>query len=159
MISFGLGVFGGGVFGGGGAPIPPGLAESFQKTGYAASLLFDPATNDVHFSSLQIVKGDDATAQKLRQRLRFFLGEWFLDTRLGIPYLKEQGGIIFGVKGPNIPAIESVFRRAILSVPQIFKIQSLALTIDSTKRSGKLDFVAILDDGRTLTATAEPFIL
>jgi hypothetical protein len=121
--------------------------------------MFDPNTNDVHFSSLQIAKGDDAIAQKLRQRLRMFLGEWFLDTRLGVPYLREAGGIVFGVKGPNIPAINAVFRKVILSVPQITKIQSLSFTVDSRARTGKLDFVALLDDGRTLTALAEPFIV
>jgi hypothetical protein len=159
VITFGQGVFGQGALGGGGIPAPVQLAQTFQTAGYAASIMFDPTTNDVHFSSLQIVKGDDAIAQKLRQRLRFWLGEWFLDTRLGIPYLKSQGGIVLGVKGPNIPAIEAVFRQAILSVPQIFKIQSLALTYDAKKRTGELNFVALLNDARTLTATAEPFIV
>jgi hypothetical protein len=159
VISFGLGVYGGGTFGGGGAPAPAVVASTLSARGYAATVMFDPVTNDVHFSSLKIAKGDDAIAQKLRQRLRFFKGEWFLDTRLGVPYLREAGGIVFGVKGPNVPAINAVFRQVILSVPQITKIQSLTFTVDTKARKGTLDFVALLDDGRTLTADAEPFIV
>lgn len=159
MISFGLGAYGSGSYGGGGLPVSASTRTALTAEGYAATLMFDPTTNDLHFSSLQIAKGDDAIAQKLRQRLRFFLGEWFLDTRLGIPYLRDAGGIILGVKGPNIPAIESVFRKAILSVPQIFRILSLTLTVDRPSRKGALNFVAQLDDNRTLTATDEPFIV
>jgi hypothetical protein len=159
MISFGLGVYGGGVFGGGGSSGPSSAATVLSATGYAATVAFDPATNDVHFSSLQIAKGDDAIAQKVRQVLGFWLGEWFLDIRLGIPYLRESGGIIFGFKNPNIPAIKSVFRKALLKVQQINQVQSLDLTLDRPSRQGSLDFVAILDDGRTLTAKDEPFIV
>ena len=159
MISFGLGVYGGSSFGGGGSPAPAVGSTVLGTTGYAASIMFDPNTNDVHFSSLQIVRGDDAIAQKVRQRLRMFLGEWFLDTRLGVPYFREVGGIVLGVKGPNIPAISAVFRKVILSVQQITKVLTLSFTLDPQSRSGSLNFVALLDDGRTITAIAEPFIV
>jgi hypothetical protein len=159
VIPFGRGAFGLGSFGGGGTGFFVSAAATVAATGYAATVMFDPATNDVHFSSLQIAKGDEAIAQKLRQRLRMFRGEWFLDTRLGAPYLREAGGIVFGVKGPNTPAINAVFRQIILGVPQITKVQSLSFKVDAPSRKGSLDFVALLDDGRTLTAVSEPFIL
>jgi hypothetical protein len=35
------------------------------------------------------IHGADAVAQHLRIRLRFYLGEWFLDTRVGIPFYTQ----------------------------------------------------------------------
>lgn len=154
MITFGLGSYGGSYYGGGGPPAPPAVATQLTAKGYAATVAFDPVTNDVHFSSLKIAKGDDAIAQKLRQRFRFWLGEWFLDTRLGSPYR-----MFLGMKNPSIPAIQGILTEIILSVPQITTVQSMSIDWDKTNRAASVDFVALLDDGRTITAAAEPFLV
>ena len=46
---------------------------------------------DLDFSSggLELLEGVDEIVQKLDTRLQFFLGEWFLDQRLGIPYYED----------------------------------------------------------------------
>lgn len=154
-IVFGQGVYGGGIYGGG-LSGPVGISSPPPKgVGYAATIYIDPATKDIPASGITIIKGDDATAQKFRSRLRMFLGEWFLDTRLGIPYIQQ----IFK-KGMKIPAAQAIFVRAITSIPQVTTVQSIALgKPDPVTRISTLSFVAVLDDGRTVTVTDEPFIV
>lgn len=154
MISFGLGAFGRGSWGGGAPTLQPVASTQLTTTGYSATVAFDPSTNDVHFSSLKIAKGDDAIAQKVRQRLRFWQGEWFLDTRLGSPYRS-----FLGMKNPGIPAIKGIITQILLSIKQITTVQSIDIEWDKSTRSATTDFVTLLDDGRTLIATAEPFII
>jgi len=73
---------------------------------------------DLSSGDLQFVTGADAVAQHLRIRLRFFLGEWFLDTRVGIPYFS-----VFFIKQPNLAAIEAIYRRAIQTVPGVDSLE------------------------------------
>lgn len=53
---------------------------------------------------------DKEIEQRLKTRLRLFLGEWFLDTNLGIPYLQ----MVF-IKGTDPELIESYFKDEILN--------------------------------------------
>src|SRR5690606_2352093 len=55
-------------------------------------LAIDPATNDLFLrpnGELAIVRGAEAVGQHVRQRLKTFSGEWFLDTAAGVPWLDE----------------------------------------------------------------------
>lgn len=154
-LIFGQGVFGQGVFGG--TPIASLVASTgvVGTTGLAATIATDPTTGDLALSDLKIVRGDAAIEQKVRQVLQFFQGEWFLDTRLGMPYYQS----ILNRKNPSLPAVKSIFRKALLKVQQIVSVRSMSLTLDKRTRRASLDFVAVLDDARTLTAETEPFIL
>jgi len=52
----------------------------------------NPVVHDLHLDStgdLSWVEGIDAIAQHARVRLQFFLNEWFLDRREGIPFMRE----------------------------------------------------------------------
>lgn len=154
-LSFGQGVFGRRKFGGGPAPVPvPPASVVFTGTGYAATIALDPGTGDLALSGLKVIKGDDAILQKVQCVLKFWKGEWFLDTRQGMPYVQQ----ILAQKSPSLPALRSIFRRALLKVRQIVSVQSIDITV-GTARQGFVNFVALLDDGRTLTATQEPFIV
>lgn len=101
----------------------------------------NPIEGDLRLTDgqLTLVEGDDAIDQHLRNRLRFFLGEWFLDTRQGLPYFQS----VF-VKNPNRPAVRSAFRRTIRETPGIVAVTELQLTINAD-RSTQVDFVATLD--------------
>lgn len=153
MFVFGQGIYGGTVYGGQ-AGVPSVAFGEISTSGYAATIAFDPVLNDVHFSSLKIVKGDAAIEQKVRQRLKFWLGEWFLDQRLGVPYRS-----FLGMKNPSIPAIQGIISQAILSVKQITTIQSMSVDWDRPNRSANLNFVGVMSDGRTITAKDEPLIV
>lgn len=101
----------------------------------------NPIEGDLQLTDgqLTLVTGDDAIDQHLRNRLRFFLGEWFLDTRQGLPYFQS----VF-VKNPNRPAVRSAFRRTIRETPGIVAVTKLQINI-AADRSASIDFVATLD--------------
>jgi hypothetical protein len=101
----------------------------------------NPDRGDLRLTNgqLTLVDESDAIRQHLTNRLRFFLREWFLDRRLGIPYFSEVL-----VKNPNRPAVRSIFRRTIRETPGIASVDELLLTIGSD-RSARLDFTAALD--------------
>ena len=104
----------------------------------------------VENDQLDIVDGDDAIVQHLKIRLRFFLSEWFLDQRLGIPYLEQ-----ILVKNPNLVAVRNIFREAILETPGIATITRFDLQVDAAARKLTVEFTAEKEDGEVLDFTEE----
>lgn len=109
---------------------------------------------DLSSGDLQFVTGADAVAQHLKIRLRFFSGEWFLDTRIGIPYFAS-----FFVKQPNLSAIESIYRRAITTTPGVDKLERYDQTFDRDTRELSVSFSARLAGDDVATDFNEVFIL
>ena len=99
---------------------------------------------------LVLLDGIDAIAQHIRIRLRFFLGEWFLDQRVGIPYFQQ----LLGQK-PNETAVKSIFRAAILSTPGIESISEMSVDFDGSTRRLGIAFTAITTGEETLTFDEE----
>jgi hypothetical protein len=98
----------------------------------------DEATGD-----LVLVDGVDAIAQDCDVRLKFFLGEWYLDTRLGVPYYQQ----ILGQK-PRLTAVKGIFRKAILSTPGIRSfLEPLEITFDGPTRTLGVSFRADTVEG------------
>jgi hypothetical protein len=91
---------------------------------------------------LVLVTGRDAIAQHLSIRLRTFLGEWFLDRRVGMPYFEQ-----ILVKDPNLAAVKALYRRAILTTPGVTDLKRLELTADAVNRSLTVSFLAETKDG------------
>lgn len=152
-ITFAINPFGQGVWGGG-SLITPSSAIANTVSGNAVELAIDFATGDLVYP-VQFVSGLDAIAQRLRARLRFFAGEWFLDTRLGIPYFDQ-----ILVKNPKLSVINAIFRKVLRTTPGVASVDSLSVSISNrARREGSIDFQARLDDGLILTATEEPFIV
>jgi hypothetical protein len=94
-------------------------------------------------------------AFKLKHRLQFFEGEWYLDTRQGVPYFR----IVF-IKNPDFSAIRSMLRRVILSIPAIVNVTKLQYQFDPKTRELDFYFEAIATDGIKVTGGAgKPFIV
>ncbi|MCX6027663.1 MAG: hypothetical protein NTY23_15690 [Chloroflexi bacterium] len=89
---------------------------------------------------LTLVEGPEAIAQRIRGRIRLWLGDWFLDTSIGVPYLQ-----ILGQKNAAAFA-EATLRRVILTTPGVAGLDtfSFALTAD---RSATVAFRARSTDG------------
>ncbi len=90
---------------------------------------------DVTSGTVELVDGADATAQQLLIRLRIFLGEWFLDARVGMPYFQRVLGQKFR---ENL--LTPIFTKAILGVPQVASVDSFAFTLDRSSRALSLSF-------------------
>lgn len=123
------------------------LAESLPQ-----DLLFDFSTGDIAIvnGGFDTSKGIQSVAQALRIHLRFFLGEWFLDEGVGVPYFQQ----IF-TKAPNLPLIESIFRSEILSVPGVGAIDSLNMLFDRASRRATVTFKVRTDWGELIADSLE----
>jgi len=118
-----------------------------------ADLALDPLTGDILIkdAALSIVRGDDALLQHLALRLRFFLGEWFLDLRVGIPYFEDVL-----IKNPNLVTVQGIFREVILETPGVESISRFDLEVDPATRIMTLDFTVIKSaDGEPLDFSRE----
>ena len=108
----------------------------------------NPVVHDLKLVNGQLVfleEGVEATAQKLKVRLLFFLGEWYLDQRQGVPYWETVL-----VKSPDLDRIKAMFRSVIIDCPGISGVEDISLTFDRPAREAFLSFDAITDDGQVL---------
>ncbi len=105
---------------------------------------------DISGAELSIVRDDDALVQHCQIRFRLVKGEWFLDTRVGMPYFEK-----ILVKNPDTVVIGALFRKAILEQPGIVEITRFELEFDSAARQLSLAFTAKKDDGGTLSFARE----
>jgi len=93
---------------------------------------------------IALVAENEAIRQHLQIRLKTFLGEWFLDTTIGMPYFEE-----FLIKSPSKLIMEARMREAILETPGIASINSLLFLFESSTRSMTITFEAALADNTT----------
>lgn len=101
-------------------------------------------------------RGPRYVRQKIAARLRFFLGEWFLDTRLGVPYYRDVL-----ITNPDLNVVRSIFRQVILSVQEVASLDKLELSFDSESRALAIEFDASLVAGGVLLVRQPdpPFII
>lgn len=92
--------------------------------------------------SSELTTGQDSILQSLSQRINTFLGEWFLDTDLGVPWFEQ-----ILVKGPEPAILDAVLKRVILETPGILQLKTFDIQIDSALRKMKLVFDARTVDG------------
>jgi hypothetical protein len=94
------------------------------------------------------ISGGDLVRQKLATRFKFFLNEWFLDQREGVPYYRD----VF-VKNPDLDVIRSVFRQVIRSTPGVRAIRKFVLRFDQSARRLSFEFSVVAADGEVITVT------
>lgn len=80
--------------------------------------------------------------QRISQVLKTIAGEWFLDLDYGLPYFEQ-----ILIKNPNLPAVQDIFRRALLSVRGVSSVDRINLTLDTTSRILRVDWVVSTDLG------------
>tara|TARA_Y100000361_G_scaffold119622_1_gene111132 strand:- start:963 stop:1334 length:372 start_codon:yes stop_codon:yes gene_type:complete len=98
-------------------------------------------------------EGKEHTLSKIRSRIKFFLGEWFADTRLGVPYYRD----ILGQKTPT-PVIRSIFWQVLSECPGVASVVKLDVSFDARKRELTVGpWEVILQDGSFLSS--KPFIV
>lgn len=92
-----------------------------------------------------LLTGIQSRRQKLSQRFKFFLGEWFLDQRQGVPYFRH----VF-VKNPNLDVIRRLFRKVVLSVDGVTSVPRFELRYEPQERKLFFEFEAVFEDGEKL---------
>lgn len=99
----------------------------------------DLAIENHHFV---IARGITYTRQQLSIRFKFFLAEWFLDLREGVPYYRD----VF-VWNPNLDVIRSLFRRVALRTPGVVALPRFDVIFESATRVLSFNFEAVCRDG------------
>lgn len=125
-------------------------------TSIVATLALD-TTNDLLVTSgrLLVISGPEATAQKLTTSFQLFKGEWFLDTRIGVPWFDQVL-----VKAPDLEWIRRLFRRVCLSVQGVATVESIELNYDASSRSLACEISVKHDSGAIIVGgPGAPFIV
>lgn len=103
---------------------------------------------------LVFVSGIDGIVQLARISMLLFLGEWFMNMDIGIPYYDELLGDASKTPGVRERA-EAVFAAAILGVPGVVSINQLTVDIDPSGRSMTVTWSAATLFGDTPTDLLE----
>lgn len=112
------------------------------------SMYIDQTTRDLVLDDLHriaMVDGHEARKQRLWLRLGTHLGEWFLDTFLGVPWLEIME------KGTSKALMAAEIRKAILSDEEVVSIESLEIS-PLENRAVHIRFTATLSSGETMPA-------
>lgn len=117
-------------------------------------LLLNTDTNDLVFINgkcpvTQLLT--DIVVQRLKITLYTFLGEWFLDTTIGVPYFQQ----IFG-KIRSKSTIDLIFQRIIAADPDVIEILTFESSLSSGDRGYSMTFqVRVADNTASLPITIE----
>ena len=85
-------------------------------------------------------------AQRLDENMSFFLGEWFLDQRLGIPYYQR----IIGA-APDLALLDTLYRRAAFKTVGVSAVRNMKIGFDRSTRKASVAMTAVLKDGTLIT--------
>lgn len=106
--------------------------------------LFLNSDNDIELDvvDLKTIEGEDAITQHLVQRLKTFLGEWFLDTRRGIGYFQH-----ILKKNPDPVIVDTILKDAVINTLGVLQLLSWDLDVDNALRELTLTFRAQTSTG------------
>lgn len=104
----------------------------------------DPFDGDiaVENNDVSFVDGADGIAQHMQIRYRLFLGEWFLNTSLGVPWFRDVL-----VKPASLPVVQDVLKEVALETPGVIEITKFIFGFDSATREISLAINVFSDDG------------
>lgn len=105
---------------------------------------------DLGTDDLVILSGADAIVQHIQIRMLFFLRDWFLDVRIGIPWFEA-----ILRKAPNLSVARRILRTAIITTPGVSSIEEFVFDYTPTTRALSIDFRATSVDGEPLEFTDE----
>lgn len=113
-------------------------------------ITIDLNTNDLLFNKydLSLVGGLDRIRQKLFIRLRFFYGEWYLDTTQGVKYFDE----VF-VKNPTLSRIQAIIKSVITDTPGVIEVLKMRCNIDNKSRTLNVSFTVSTEYGNLTMST------
>lgn len=96
------------------------------------------STGDLDFDTslgMSTLTGLEATVQSIKVACALFKGEWFWDLEAGVPYLQDILGHAYDQQ-----AVLAIFRRQILTVPNVLQIIEIGSVFDSANRTLTVTF-------------------
>jgi len=106
----------------------------------AYDIAMDVNTNDIVLDedgSIFMIDDAERVAQQILITLRFWFGEWFLDTTDGTPYLEY-----ILVKSPNMNHIRQILTERIQSVEGVVAVLSMNLEFNRQERHLTVEYEA-----------------
>ena len=107
-------------------------------------LALDQDTNDLFLrgnGEVAVATDAHAVGQHVRQRLKTFEGEWFLDTTAGVPWLDQIMG-----KGYDPALAEAVVKAEILDTDGVREISSFSVRFNRDVRNLDIHSVEVLTE-------------
>ena len=96
-----------------------------------------PTQNDLQVvnNDLVLITGKPEIAQHILQRLRFYLGEWFLDNTRGVPYYQQ-----ILVKNPDRGVIDAILQDTINQTPGVTTLTNFSSSFVAGTRQLSVNF-------------------
>jgi hypothetical protein len=103
----------------------------------AEDIAMNVNSNDliVKDGDLMLIDNAERVAQQILITIRFWYGEWFLNTTEGVPYLEY-----ILVKNPNLAHVRQILTEAIESVPGVVSLDSMEINFDRQGRTLAVDY-------------------
>jgi hypothetical protein len=109
---------------------------------------------DIENGLIRLTSGVDSIAQDMKSRLLFFLGEWFLDTRLGVDWF---GKVL--LKRPNQAIVHAMIRDVVTKTPGVGEITDFTFNFDAARRELNLEVAGRTEDLEGFTFTFSELLL
>jgi hypothetical protein len=93
-------------------------------------------------NNLVLIDGSDLVKQLIIQRLKTFLGEWFLDKSVGIPYFQD-----ILIKNPNANVVTTLIKNEILKAEGVIELDSFSTDFNDGARQLSISFSVRTEDG------------
>jgi hypothetical protein len=84
---------------------------------------------------LVLIDGVEQIRQKLKIRLQFFMGEWYLDTTLGTRYYQDVL-----IKNPQLSKLQALFKAVIMETIGVTQLTAFTLSVNNAARTMVLSF-------------------
>lgn len=97
---------------------------------------------DVTGNELTLTEEAEAIRQHLQVKFQLFLGEWFLDEDVGVPWFQE-----ILIKQPSFIVVQEILKNVILDTPGVIAITRFQFDFDSSTREASLSFECLTEEG------------
>lgn len=94
---------------------------------------------DLYLSEDGDIAFTDSVMQAIKIRLKWFEGEWRMNTDYGMPYFDE----VF-INNPSVALLESRIRTEILTVEEVESVDSVSVSIDKATRKATIKFTVTI---------------
>ena len=117
------------------------------------ALTYQIRANDLDTANLRGLDGANYVVQKIRQRLLFLLGEWFLDTTECVPWFEN-----ILVKNPNLQYIQSTLSKVIAETPGITSVRTVEIQYIPSTRTASVAYEAVYQNGQTVAGLVSAIV-